>query len=152
MRVGYVRMYSDREGESHFEDLSVELVETDFAPPTGPVDVAPFLASSRTMLFAAHPGWAGEIPHPAPQRQLFIFLRGATEVTVSDGERRPFGPGDLLLLDDIEGRGHSTHVVGGEDLVVVIAVLADQEPHPGPSRGAAAATHPGDGRPAPRRR
>ena len=133
MRLGYVRMYNDAEGESHFEDLTVGLEERDFAPPAAPAYVAPFLETSGTLFFGVHPGWAGEAPHPTPQRQLFSILRGTVEVTVSDGERRRFGPGDLVLLDDTEGKGHSSHVVGREDLVIFGAVLADQRAHPGPS-------------------
>ena len=52
---------------------------------------------------------------------------------MSDGERRRLGPGDLLLLDDTEGKGHSSHVVGRDELVIFGAVLADQRAHSGPS-------------------
>ena len=133
MRVGYVRTYNDAEGESHFEDRTVGLEERDFAPPAAPAHVASFLEASGTLFFGVHPGWAGEAPHPTPQRQLFSILRGTVEVTVSDGERRRFGPGDLVLLDDTEGKGHSTHVVRRDELIIFGAVLADQRAHPGPS-------------------
>ena len=132
MRVGYVRMYNDAEGESHFQDLTVGLEERDFAPPAAPAYVAPFLEASGTLFFGVQPGWGGETPHPTPQRQLFSILRGTVELTVSDGERRQLGPGDLLLLDDTEGRGHSSHVVGRDELVIFGAVLADQRGHSGP--------------------
>ena len=133
MRVGYVRMYNDAAGESHFEDLTVGLEERDFAPPAAPAYVAPFLETSGTLFFGVHPGRGGETPHPTPQRQLFSILRGTVEVTVSDGERRRLGPGDLILVDDTEGKGHSTHVVGRDELVIFGAVLADQRAHSGPS-------------------
>ena len=29
----YVRVYADDKGESHFEDVAIELSEVDFAPP-----------------------------------------------------------------------------------------------------------------------
>jgi gentisate 1,2-dioxygenase len=133
MQVDYVRMYHDTDGESHFEDLALELKERDFAPPAAPAHVAPFLEASGTLFFAVHPGWAGETPHPSPQRQLFFILRGTVELTVSDGERRRFRQGELIFIDDTEGKGHSSHVVGGDDLVIFGAVLADQQAHPGPS-------------------
>ncbi|HEY2330757.1 MAG TPA: hypothetical protein VGH94_02475 [Acidimicrobiales bacterium] len=59
------------------------------------------------------------------------ILAGEGEVTASDGERRRFGPGWLLLLDDTEGKGHSTHVLGDDALVLFGAVLADQRAHAG---------------------
>jgi hypothetical protein len=133
MRVDYVRMYDDADGASHFEDLALDLEERDFAPPAAPAMVGAFEPSSGTLFFGAAPGWGGEIPHPSPQRQVFCVLRGAIEVTVSDGERRRFSAGDVIVLDDTRGSGHSTRVVGAGDLVIFGAVLADQEPSTGPS-------------------
>lgn len=132
MRVDYVRMYHDADGESHFEDLKHELAERDFAPPAAPAMVGEFLNVSGTLFFAARPGWGGEVPHPSPQRQVFSILRGVVEVTVSDGEQRRFSAGDLMLLDDTRGKGHASRVVGDDALVIFGSVLTDQQPHPGP--------------------
>ena len=85
------------------------------------------------MIFGVGPGWGGETPHPTPHRQIFCVMRGVVEVTVSDGEMRAFSPGDLILLDDAAGRGHSTRVVGSDDLVLFGVVLADQSPSIGRS-------------------
>ena len=41
---------------------------------------------------------------------------------------RAFSPGDLIVLDDTDGKGHSTRVVGGEDMVLFGVVLAEQSP------------------------
>lgn len=139
MHVSYVRMYDDADGESHFEDLAVELEERDFAPPAAPSMIGAFDAASGTLFFGAAPGWGGEAPHRAPQRQAFCIMRGVVEVTVSDGERRRFSPGDLLVLDDTRGSGHASQVIGDDDLLIFGAVLADQEPSTGPSAAAGAA-------------
>jgi quercetin dioxygenase-like cupin family protein len=50
--------------------------------------------------------------HPAPREQWVVMLRGTIEVTVSDGSRRRFGPGDLVLAADTTGTGHVTTGVG----------------------------------------
>ena len=52
------------------------------------------------------------MPHNAPRRQFIVHLEGAVEVEASDGERRRFGPGDVVLVEDLEGRGHVTRWVG----------------------------------------
>lgn len=153
MRVSYVRMYSGADGESHFEDLTHDLVQQDFAPPAAPSLVGTFLDASGTLFFAARPGWGGEVPHPSPQRQVFCFLRGVVEVTVSDGERRCFSTGDVVIVDDTRGKGYATRVVGADDVVVFGTILADQEPAIGPfpprwiirapRRRAAASSRPG---------
>jgi len=41
-----------------------------------------------------------------------VHLEGTVEVEASDGERRRFGPGDVVLVEDVSGRGHVTHWVG----------------------------------------
>jgi hypothetical protein len=55
-------------------------------------------------------GWHGDW-HPAPARQLWVGVEGHLDVTVSDGETRRFGPGSLLLLEDVTGKGHVTKAV-----------------------------------------
>jgi uncharacterized cupin superfamily protein len=44
------------------------------------------------------------------------MLRGSIEVEVSNGERRRFGPGDLVLVADTTGAGHVTTAVGDSPL------------------------------------
>ncbi len=67
MRAGYVRTYSDADGESHFEDLTVAMEERDFAPPAAPAHVTAFLEASGTLFFAVRPGWEARprTPHPS---------------------------------------------------------------------------------------
>jgi uncharacterized cupin superfamily protein len=44
------------------------------------------------------------------------MLRGAIEVSVSDGTRRRFEPGDLLFVADTTGEGHITTALGDPPL------------------------------------
>lgn len=117
MEAGYVRIFADDEGESHFEDLGVVLEQQDFAPPAGPVNIAPFQKASGTFWFGADPGWDG-LAHPTPRRQIFCVVQGGVEGVTSDGEVRQLGPGAVIVLEDTEGKGHSTRVVGDEDLIM----------------------------------
>ena len=39
-------------------------------------------------------------------------IAGELEVEAGDGERRRFGPGSVVLLEDVSGKGHFTRVVG----------------------------------------
>ena len=45
----YVRIYSDENGESPFEDLEVPLPPVDFAPPAAPLNIAQFLPATQTL-------------------------------------------------------------------------------------------------------
>ena len=123
MQASYVRFFADEDGETHIEDVTVGLELRDFAPPADPVNIAPFLQASGTLWFGADPGWDGAAFHPTPQRQIFCVVRGQIEGTTSDGAVRQLGPGEVVLLDDTEGKGHSTRVIGDEELLMLGVVL-----------------------------
>ena len=57
--------------------------------------------------------------HPAPRKQYVMVLEGTMEVEAGDGERRTFEAGSVLLVTDIEGRGHRTNVLSEEDVFLV---------------------------------
>ncbi len=122
--ASYVRMYADASGESHFEDIDVELVPVDFAPPAGPLNVANFLPTAGSFWLGIPTGWDGITPHPSPQRQIFCVLQGECEVTVSDGDARRLTPGSVVLLEDTTGKGHSTRVIGGGEILIFGVVVA----------------------------
>lgn len=124
-RASYVRLFADERGESHFEEVEVDLEPVAFAPPAPPLHVATLFSATRCGLVCAPPDWGGQVPHPAPRRQLFCTLRGEYEVTASDGTTRRFPPGSLLLLEDTTGKGHATRITGEEDALVVAVSLAD---------------------------
>ena len=121
----YARLYADERGESHFADVDLALSPVDFAPPAAPLNVAPLFPAAGCFLVSGPADWAGEVPHPAPRRQLFCMLRGEVDVTASDGETRRLAPGGLMLLEDTTGKGHATRVVGGEEFLLVGVTLAD---------------------------
>jgi hypothetical protein len=123
----YTRLYADEKGESHFEDLEVELAPVDFAPPAAPLNIARFLPAAGSLWVGAPVGWAGQTPHPSPQRQIFCTLKGEYEVTASDGGVRRFPVGGVLLLEDNWGKGHSTRITSKEEALVFAVVLADAD-------------------------
>ncbi len=123
----YIHLYADENGESHFEDLEIALVPVDFAPPAAPLNIAQFLPTTKSLWVGAPAGWAGEKPHPSPQRQLFCTSQGEYEVTASDGAVRRFSAGSVLFLEDTWGKGHSTRIVSSDDVLVFAVVLADSQ-------------------------
>ena len=117
----YLRLYSDESGESHFEEVSLALELTDFAPPAAPAHLAAIGQVSSMAIVAGDESWAGEEPHPAPARQYIVSLRGTVEVTGSSGETRRIGPGEVLLLEDTTGKGHSTRAIGEIRFLIIRA-------------------------------
>ena len=64
-------IYSDPAGESHFEDVEVELKLVDFAPAASPPQVASPIATERLILLSVPPGYYGHW-HPVPCRQFHV--------------------------------------------------------------------------------
>ena len=57
--------------------------------------------------------------HPAPRKQYIMVLHGTVEVEAGDGERRTFIAGTVVLVTDVQGRGHRTNVIGEEHVFLV---------------------------------
>ena len=96
------RVYAGPDGETHFEDVAIPLESKGaIGFLSEPHDV------SSVIFRACEPGYDYDF-HCAPRRQYLVILEGSAEITVSSGERREFGAGEVLLLEDTEGRGHRT--------------------------------------------
>lgn len=126
-KANYVRLYVDDNGGSHLEDLDISLASVDFAPLAGPLNVAQFLQAKQIFWVGFPAGWAGETPHPSPQRQIMVVLQGELEAIASDGDVRRLGPGGVILMEDTWGKGHSTRVIGNDEALVFAVVLADPQ-------------------------
>jgi quercetin dioxygenase-like cupin family protein len=49
--------------------------------------------------------------HTAPQPYVSIVLSGTVEIVASDGEARQFTSGQVLLCNDLTGKGHVTRAI-----------------------------------------
>lgn len=107
----YVRIYTDESGASHFSDESLELALINPGKNIQPTPATvPFGANGFIILC---PNAGEEVDwHPAPRNQFNIILNGIFEVEVSDGEIRQFRAGSVILLEDVEGKGHRTRIIG----------------------------------------
>ena len=63
--------------------------------------------------------------HCAPRRQYSLSLSGTAEIEVGDGTVVRLHPGDVVLAEDLTGRGHITRVVGAEPRFYAIVPLTD---------------------------
>jgi len=121
----YIRLYADEEGESHFEDQAIDLVPVDFGPPAEPINHLQFLPVQQSFWLGAEMGWGGETPHPSPRRQILCTVLGEYAVTASDGSRRSFPAGTVLLSEDTWGKGHSTQVTSEAGFLIFGVTLAE---------------------------
>jgi len=118
----YTRIYADSRGESHFDEVTVKLSSMDFAPPAPPLNVSAPIPAAQMVFISSPPGWFGDW-HPAPRTQFWVQIAGQTEIEVSDGEVRRFKPGDVVLLEDVTGKGHLSRVVSQEEIQGVFVQL-----------------------------
>ena len=112
-------LYAEADGESHWRDVDIALAEQSFAPPARGIFVSDAEPAVATLFLRLPAGWDEPI-HPTPKRQTLVCLRGAVDVTASDGETRRIGPGDAWRMEDRTGKGHHTAVVGAEDFEAVM--------------------------------
>jgi hypothetical protein len=106
----FTRIVRTEDGGSAFEEDEIALAEQHVAVGVPPMAVGG-LPSAGDVLFLRSAEF-DSAPHPAPREQWVVMLRGTIEVEVSGGDRRRFGPGELILATDTEGRGHVTTGVG----------------------------------------
>ncbi|MFM9881569.1 MAG: hypothetical protein ACKVQT_00960 [Burkholderiales bacterium] len=99
-------LYTDANGESHFRDIEVDWVEerrgsklSKRLPATGII----FRETSAEYDL----DW-----HPAPRRQYIVNLDAGVQITASDGEVRIIGAGEIILVEDITGKGHLSKGLG----------------------------------------
>ena len=118
----YVRLYCDEAGESHFEDIEVAMFPLNYAPPAPSLDLSEPMAASKVLFMHVPAGWTGEW-HRAPRKQFLFRLAGIFESTASDGETRLLGPGSVLLMEDIHGKGHYSRVVGDIDALNAVVPI-----------------------------
>ena len=111
--IGYLRIYSDEEGCSHFEKQYVALGANDYAPPAPPLSTSKPGSAEKLVFLELPVGWYGDW-HPSPVRQWLILMTGECEFEAGDGERAVCKAGDVVLLDDTTGKGHQTQVLGNQ--------------------------------------
>jgi hypothetical protein len=103
--MNITRVYSDEAGESRFADQEIELQDA------GSIGRLSKPVPATSVIFRKNDPSYDYDWHVAPQRQFIVLLDGAIEIEVSDGNRRTFRGGDILLMEDVTGRGHrSRHI------------------------------------------
>src|SRR5690625_3516739 len=96
------RVYSDDNGDSRFEEISIPL------NPSGDIGALSERYTHECVTFRGEtPGYDYDF-HTAPDRQFIILLDGETEIEAPPGEKRRFGAGEILLMEDVTGKGHKT--------------------------------------------
>jgi hypothetical protein len=114
------RLYTGQDQQSHFDEIEV---------PFGgerAILASDLQAASGVVFRCAPPGTVVDW-HPAPRRQYVVTLAGEWDIECGDGSVRRFKPGDVMLAEDLSGRGHISRVVGNQPYIFMAVPLAEAE-------------------------
>ncbi len=101
-------LWVDEDGQSHFRDIEIEWVEErNFSK------LSKRLPASG-IIFRETAGDYDLDWHPAPRRQYIINLDAGVRITASDGEARDIQAGEVVLVEDVLGKGHLSQSLGGQ--------------------------------------
>ena len=96
------RVYNDSNGDTRFEDISIPLNDA------GEIGKLSEGLPVKTIIFREVEATYDYDFHNAPQKQYLILIDGGIEIETTLGEKRQFKTGDVLLLEDTDGKGHRT--------------------------------------------
>lgn len=111
------RLYTGPNRESHFEDIDIPLEDS------GDIGRLSELIQATGIIFRETGGDYSYDWHNTPRRLFAIMLEGEVEIEIGDGAKRQFGPGDILLAEDTEGRGHIARNVNNQPRKTVFVTL-----------------------------
>lgn len=96
------RIYTDVNGDSIFEDLEISLIDA------GEIGKLSERLPVSSLIFRQVDAAYDYDFHNAPQKQYLVLIDGGIEIETSLGDKRQFQTGQVLLLEDTEGKGHRT--------------------------------------------
>ena len=112
-----LHMYGGKDGESHLEIKEL--------PRTGGVPGK----SVQSRLFATDVEIGDSLPgdfidyHGVSTPRFLIILSGQLEVGLGDGSKHILSKGDIVLANDVTGRGHTSRLIGAEPVRILTVRL-----------------------------
>ena len=120
-----IRVLSDAEGETYFDEIRLPGAARQSAVSTAIAWISESVPVRNMVWRRVEKDHPTTTPHVTPTRQLVIPLSGTAEIEVSTGERRTIAPGQIVLGEDLTGKGHITRAVDGSTRVTLILELGD---------------------------
>ncbi len=107
--MGVYRLYTGSDGESHIEELTVDGLKE-------------IKLDDASMNFSVSQREAGHFSdfHPAPFRRWQVGLVGRTIIGLADGTSHTFEVGDVRLIKDTTGKGHTTTYPDGFNITLQV--------------------------------
>ncbi len=114
------RVFTGDDGQSHIEPLTLSDADTFHFPMIEQEQHVPGHGLGIVFRREPMPGW-----HNCPRRQFVLVISGEAELGFGDGSTQRIGPGDICLMEDYTGQGHTTTAVKRPWLSIQIGVSMD---------------------------
>lgn len=113
----FLRVFTGSDGKSHVEEISLES-----HPQLKEIQEV------QTINFRKMEGGQEMDWHNAPKRQFVITLAGEMEIGLEDGSWHKLAAGDVLLAEDLTGKGHKLRIPGSTPRISASIPFKDQTP------------------------
>ena len=107
--MGVYRLYSGDDGKSHIEELDTDAMK----------EISVEGATMNFVVSQREPGLFSDF-HPAPFQRWQVGLVGRTIIGLADGTSHTFEVGDVRLIEDTSGQGHTTTYPDGFNITLQI--------------------------------
>jgi hypothetical protein len=115
-QIKAIRLFSGPDGQTHSEEITLTGIRAD--GPQGD------LLKPGSIRYATRGADTWDDWHTAPGRQYLITLKGNVEIEIGGGQIVKAGPGSVLLIEDMTGKGHRAHVTKEGEWHVMFVPLA----------------------------
>lgn len=115
-----VRLYAGSDGMSHFEPINLSFVAI-AGMPQG-VERSGEMVTAQSYIVRAAPGYFYDW-HNADARRYVITVSGRAEIEVAGGKKLLLQPGEIVLAEDLTGKGHTFRVLGDQEWIAMFVDL-----------------------------
>ena len=121
--MSYYHVFGDESGETHLKAIELPMMEN---PRTGKVRTLHGIPVTTATITEFIDGKKDPGVHAPPEREVFVVLGGELEIEPTAGPAERLRAGDVLILDDVDTKGHSSRDVG-EDTLALMVVWIDAD-------------------------
>jgi len=112
-------VFSGSDGLSHVETIEMKLTAN------GDTELSEMMKVSGLQFRRQAPDFFQDY-HPASRKQYVITLSGEGEIELTTGQKIVARAGDVLLMEDVTGKGHISRGRGTEDRVTLFVPIVDK--------------------------
>jgi hypothetical protein len=116
--VTLTHVFTGADGLSHVEVKPIALT------PRGDAELSEMAKVNGLQFRRQAPNYFEDF-HPASRKQYVITLRGEGEIELANGQKIVARTGDVLLMEDVTGKGHISRGRGTQDRITLFIPVAD---------------------------